>query len=176
MEATLGEYTSERLILTSFQINKETGFTEDFKTSCMQGLVSYFSEEDSVFAEMHLWGETLQGICDKFSSYKAYIESMVDKLQKQLSFQEKWIDNDVITQTLLDILSPYNEHEFETDFNNIKDQILFYNSDREEILALLNDFRIKYFPQPQDRKNSHCLEFQIEDFKKEVLKKIKQIS
>ncbi len=182
MEVRSVENTLERSILTTFQINKETGFTEDFKTTCMQALFSYFSEEDIAFAKMCLWWKTLEDICNKFSSYRDYIENLVDKLWKQVPFWEREVDKSLVIQTLLDILNPHNEHDFDKDFNNIKDEILIYDSSREKIFDsrerifdLLSVFKKKYFPQPQDNTSSNCLEFEQQDFKRKVLERIKQI-
>ncbi|MCD5374964.1 hypothetical protein LR010_00760 [Candidatus Gracilibacteria bacterium] len=167
--------TPEEHILNLFQINKTTGFTEDFRTSLMRPLISYFGESEQEFAQMHLGGESLQAICDRFTSYRDYIEPMANKPGIRSFLSKNGVELEDIVQTLLKILHPHTASDFEYDFSEIKHEVVKELPDRGYLVNLLADFNKKYFPQGKDFVQKGALEFQIVEFREETLAAVRSI-
>ncbi|NDK09804.1 hypothetical protein GW846_03430 [Candidatus Gracilibacteria bacterium] len=165
----------EEYILYMFQINQGTGFSEDFKTSLLSPLIGYFSEKEETFALMYLGGNTLEGVCNKFSSYKDFLQSIGQKPKVRTFMEKHGIKQEDLMKVLGDILSPYSDGEFDSDFESLRQHVLTYDGEKNRVRESLENFLKKYFPQAKEIAKKGQIELHLTSYKAQVLEKIREV-
>ena len=137
-------------ILSIFQINKDSGFSDDYKSVNLALLYSYFSESNPIYAKMCLGRGSLDDLIWKLNtSYEQHIRSMCNNYVNRDTVAINPENEEAIVNVLLEEVSDRIE-DFHWRLKEIKEDATAFSQwediNKDDIFMKIQDFFDEYYP------------------------------